>query len=341
MLTLALLFFAMKTNGDDPGYFMDSDKNYFSCTSSSCTFGSTPSQMFKKVSGKDGQNKFQVYNEEGIFIGQCLDREKCHSSTSNARYSSCDHCGAVHWGFSGNKLAEDKMANCIQFDGYIRHCKDSFAYMSFVSPTCKVKSTKITDLKCVDEVSGGVCGSAFTGDSISGAGSENDCNACSAAPNSTLQCTFSFAVSTSHTISTTFSSSTAIMIGTEFSVGLNLEVVSVGAKAVFSVTETLTYGETKQTTSTQTVTGGCQATIKAGTRESATANFLSGTLMSEFSATVTTEYDCPWKPDSKEPTTGTITITDVPTQSMIGSCKTENIDCKNAFMKAVKTKNLE
>lgn len=59
----------------------------------------------------------------------CLDREHCHSSTSNLRFSECKHCGAIHWSIEGTKIGEDEMKNCNnRKDGtmaYMKHCKDS------------------------------------------------------------------------------------------------------------------------------------------------------------------------------------------------------------------------
>jgi len=147
------------------------------------------------------------------------------------------------------------------------------------------------------------------------------CPAEGVAAGSTTECDFSFEVSTQHTVSTSFSSATAIMIGTEFEVGVDF-LVEGKATVKFSVTETLTYGRTKSTSTSSSVTGGCKATIKAGTAESATANFFTGTLVGEFTAKVTTTYDCPWKKKQVTETSGSITITNVPTQSMDGSCQT-------------------
>ena len=48
----------------------------------------------------------------------CLDRDHCNGGDSNLRVSSCEHCGAKHWGListGGDNflLTEDDGKNCI------------------------------------------------------------------------------------------------------------------------------------------------------------------------------------------------------------------------------------
>ncbi len=68
--------------------------------------------------------------------GSCVDREHCHSSTSNLRYSSCDHCGAIHWDISPvGKVSEDAQKNCIYTShsgtaADIHHCSDGYTKFS-------------------------------------------------------------------------------------------------------------------------------------------------------------------------------------------------------------------
>ena len=73
-----------------------------------------------------GNLKIQIFGTK-----HCLDREHCHSSTSNMRYSDCDHCGAVHWTIDINdgSVREDGTNNCIYNDSgnaYIHHCSIGF-----------------------------------------------------------------------------------------------------------------------------------------------------------------------------------------------------------------------
>ena len=42
-------------------------------------------------------NSANYHNIVILGTNHCLDREHCHSGTSNLRYSDCDHCGAIHW----------------------------------------------------------------------------------------------------------------------------------------------------------------------------------------------------------------------------------------------------
>jgi len=110
-------------------------KQFLACDMSSCWFTSDQDSAlnFNRETGNDGQYEFVV--QSGSYSGLCLDREHCHSSTSNARLSTCDHCGSYHWQLGNDgRLAEDHNANCIQNDGSIRHCSDSFQAIEFYSP---------------------------------------------------------------------------------------------------------------------------------------------------------------------------------------------------------------
>ena len=95
---------------------------------------------------------------------RCIDREHCHSSTSNIRLYDCSHCGAVHWTLDIPKVAEDGLNNCINRDGdndtRMEHCTDSFEPFSIVilfnnvsiavdnNPT--PTSMKLTHLEIID-----------------------------------------------------------------------------------------------------------------------------------------------------------------------------------------------
>ena len=63
-------------------------------------------------------------------LSQCIDREHCHSATSNLRYYDCDHCWARHWNIVHTKVCEDDCKNCIYTnDGTIaavKHCSDGY-----------------------------------------------------------------------------------------------------------------------------------------------------------------------------------------------------------------------
>lgn len=310
---------------DDESGFMQrlSDGNFLTCDTEACAWKPDPTQLFRVGAGQSCQRRFHILTEDGEDTTQCLSADD-----SKMRLGACDDDGASFWGYDGSELFFSPFptftphGSCAQSDGSLAPCTQSHESVHWpVSRDCKPNMTAISDVKCKSVSSGGSCGASFQQGSTAGGHSNHDCNACKAAAGSTTECDFSFQVSTQHTLSTSFSSATAIMIGTEFEVGVDF-LVEEKATVKFSVTETLTYGKTKSTSTTSSVTGGCKATIKAGTAESATANFFTGTLVGDFTAKVTTTYDCPWKKKQVSETSGSITITNVPTQSMDGSCKT-------------------
>lgn len=106
---------------------------YLKCESGadSCTWDDTFSQTFRKETGDDNQFRFKIYKADGSDTNLCLDREHCHSSTSNLRAYDCGHCGAIHWQYDGSKLAEDGMRNCVTPDNgggsMVAHCSDRHA----------------------------------------------------------------------------------------------------------------------------------------------------------------------------------------------------------------------
>jgi len=246
--------------------------------------------------------------------------------------ASCSHCGAIHWQYDGSKLAEDDKKNCIQSSGSVAHCSQSHAPIKWpVNPDCTVKSQTITNVQCKNKNTDGTCGADFQQGSTVGAHSSNDCNACEASKGSTLECDFSMGISATHTTTSEFSSATAIQVGMGLEFDAGLKFASAKTKFSVSVTETLTTGKSTTNTKTENIDSACMTTILAGTRESATANFFSGTVVGDFTADVTTKWDCPWKPDQKETTEGKLTITNVPTQTVDGSCTPVNVACpKNA-----------
>ena len=94
-----------------------------------------------------GKIKIQIFGTK-----YCLDREHCHSSTSNLRYSACNHCGAIHWTINTDgSVSEDGRNNCIyrnsNGDAYIHHCTDGFQkfYVSKLGKEFQLKSMKHGD----------------------------------------------------------------------------------------------------------------------------------------------------------------------------------------------------
>ena len=91
-----------------------------SCSDSYCEWTEESNQIFTQDGGS-----FPAWSPNGTPLDQCLDREHCHSGTSNARLSDCDHCGAIHWSYDrdgDNQFKEDGGNNCLQDDGNIAHC---------------------------------------------------------------------------------------------------------------------------------------------------------------------------------------------------------------------------
>ena len=78
------------------------------------------------TTGVPGYLSIHIYNNPS----SCIDREHCHSSTSNIRYYDCNHCGAIHWTISNRMATEDKFKNCVnryRINGTImKHCSDGF-----------------------------------------------------------------------------------------------------------------------------------------------------------------------------------------------------------------------
>lgn len=318
----------------EQGTIMDTSTGKFlTCRTDTCSWAVTPSQIFREDDGNDGQSRFHILTMDGKDTGQCLDREHCHSGSSNARMADCNHCGAVHWQYDGNRLAEDGMRNCIQSSAGIEHCDQSHAPIRWpVAPVCKVKSQTITNLQCKSTNNDGTCGASFQSGSTMGAHSTSDCNACAASPGSILQCSFSMGITSTHSYTTEFSttSSMEVKAGIKFDMGLSFA----SAEVTFgiSITDSLTTGRSTADTKTYNSQSACNAEIKAGSRESATATFLAGTLVGDFTANVTTQWDCPWKSEDKETTSGRLTITNVPALSTDGSCTPVNVPCHGGLV---------
>ena len=101
-----------------------------------------------------GQLEIQIFGTK-----YCLDREHCHSSTSNLRYSACNHCGAIHWTINttDGSVSEDGRNNCIyrnsNGDAYIHHCTEGFQkfYVSKLGKEFQLKSVKHGDCLAGDK----------------------------------------------------------------------------------------------------------------------------------------------------------------------------------------------
>lgn len=313
------------------GYIQNAqDGHFLTCDNKLCKWELNPTQMFRKDQGDDGQWRYHIINSNGVDTRQCLDREHCHHGSSNARMSNCDHCGAKHWNYDGSQFAEDHMKNCIQSDGNIGHCSQAHVPIRYpVAANCQVDYQTITNLKCVSQNNDGSCGGDFIEKNVVGGHSETDCNACDAAPGSSLECDFVMGVTTYHTYTTTFSSSTGITIGTNIKWEAGFVITKAEFGINFEVSQTFTTGHTTTDTTAHAIQDACRGRIQAGTRESVTGNFVSGTILAKFTATVTTHWkDCPWKsPQVDTGATATMRITNVPTSVMLGSCTPVSTPC--------------
>ena len=76
------------------------------------------------IAGAPGTYSLHIVGASGL----CIDREHCHSATSNLRHYDCDHCGARHWNIVNTEVCEDDCKNCIYTnDGStaaVQHCSD-------------------------------------------------------------------------------------------------------------------------------------------------------------------------------------------------------------------------
>merc|ERR1712217_1016296 len=135
---------------------------------------------------------------------------------------------------------------------------------------------------------------------MGGGHSTNDCNACSAAPGSKLECDFDMGVSTHHTYTTDFSSATGVTVGMGIKFQAGIVFAKAGTTFSVSVSETLTTGHSTSDDKSYSTNSACKATINGGSRESAKATFFEGTLIGDFTADVTTKFDCSWKKDQTQ-----------------------------------------
>jgi len=301
---------------------------YLACDSSSCRWSKEPVNQFRQIPRK-GQAQFRILNVNGTDMGTCLDRVNCHKGKSGARAGSCSHCGAKHWNLCSNYLAEDGMQNCIQTDGSIAHCKSSHASVKFEAAVCKVTRTEIRDLKCVSETTGGACEGEWKQNGKNhGASSKVPCNACSAKNDTSLTCSFDFSYSTTAEQTWHWQNAVGMEYGTSFTAGMDIGIASISATASFKVSDTFTWGKSKKKSATAGVRAGCSVTVPGGTEVNSDAVFLTGTIMARFTATQVTHYSCPSQPIKTKTISSTLTVTNVPTQTMVGACKIYNVPCR-------------
>ncbi|CAM9453443.1 unnamed protein product, partial [Phaeothamnion confervicola] len=60
----------------------------------------------------------------------CLQRRRCHSSTSEVAVGRCGHCGAQDWALDGEgRLSQDGGRNCLTRSGEeasMQHCANGW-----------------------------------------------------------------------------------------------------------------------------------------------------------------------------------------------------------------------
>lgn len=223
------------------------------------------------------------------------------------------------------------MKNCIQSNGEIEHCSQSHASIEMVKKSCDLESQSIIDLKCRNPSTGGSCMGAFSQGTSGAAGgtAESQCNACGAAKGSTETCSFDFSKTTTSEITTSWSNAVTAGMSIEFSVGVNIDFFSAGIKTTYSLSDTFTTGKSKSKSSSISIQGGCSATIEAGTQETATAQFITGTLKADFTGKLKSVYKCNIGKGHTETktVTSTMTIQNVPTMAMNSDCKVTSTPC--------------
>lgn len=95
---------------------------------------------------------------------------------------------------------------------------------------------------------------------------------------------------------------------------------------------TIKKGTTRTDSSGIEVGSSCKTTIEAGTRVEAKANYLVGEVIGNFVADVTTTWTCPdgiSKPSHTETVNGNVSISNVPSESSVGSCTIVQEPCKS------------
>lgn len=319
---------------EQTGYIKNQDGEYLSCTNQNCQFGSfeaTTTPLFKQQPGlwNTGQSQFAMFTPTMAPTGQCLNFYRSNDQLS-LRMADCNIHGSNRWLLCNGILAYGGMWGCIQEDAKINYCVDSYASVSMVAPKCALAGITVDNLKCKSPMTGGGCASSgFDSGSMRGASAQNECNACDAAKGSTQSCSFSFGYTTTQQITNTWSNSET----NSFSVSFSLEEDFFFLKATegfsYTFSHTLTTG--RSTTQSYTVedTTACSVELAPGTKETATAQYLVGTIEADFTGTVTKHYACNTGVKNQTATEEdmTLTITNVPTAKIIGSCTTQAGTC--------------
>jgi len=334
------------------GYIKNTAGQYLTCTNENChweSFEQTETSLFHQENSEpprpNGRERrrtesiFEIYTPAGGSTGQCLNvYQKSWGSPPTLRMADCKLRGSRRWNLCGGYLVTERH-NCVQSNAQVARCDQSHEVVTMEAPKCIITSTTIDNLKCLSPITGGGCAATgFDAGSMAGASSQSDCDACYAAKGSSQQCSFTFAYTTQNTITNSWTHSHTWQLGVSFQLSENF-VFGGGASGsateglTFSFSSTLTSGKSTTKTTTMQDSTGCDVTLPAGVRESATANYLVGTIHADFNATVTRHYTCNTgaKKQKSYVDTMTLTITNVPTQRIVGSCTTRARSCNNTL----------
>jgi len=203
-----------------------------------------------------------------------------------------------------------------------------FYPVSPTPPECTNPRQFISDLKCKNPATQGTCSADWAPGSVQGAHSEQTCDACHAPEKSETQCDFNMALATTQTITNTWEKSIGIGIGLEFTIGFNF-IAKSEFTAKFHLDAMLKTGKSMQMSTTTTLGHACHISLVAGTAADATADVITGTLAADFTATLSQVYDnCP---ETKKEVETQITITNVPTLGIDGSCKVVAKTCNKTL----------
>lgn len=323
------------------GYLKNNSKKFLTCTNESCRwtkFDPNASQLFQQVPAHDRPDEkwsmFKVYTSAGAVTGQCLNQFKNQAGQHKLRIGSCDIWTSRRWMLCSGFLHAN-MWKCVQSNASIGKCIQSHEKVSLVLPKCIPGPSTILGLKCKSPVTGGGCATtSFKDGSLKAAHSKDVCDACDAAPGSSQSCGFSFSKTTQSTVTNTWASSFTWKVGASFSVTEDFIVGSATQSFSFSFAQTLTTGKSKSISTTVNDNLACSVVIEPGTKESAIANFLVGEINADFEATVLQTWICNIGKNKTRTHSdvATITISNVPTQSIIGSCQTRQESCNPKTM---------
>jgi len=317
---------------DDPMGYISAFGWYMFCNPNCAMFTPNPActQQFRFSGGQ-----FHAHDLSGKDLGMCLNAGcngcavslgACNVPNSQNWQTSnyiSQFANGGWWGMQYTKLPATWLRTAACVPG-VSCLATSFP----LAVPCKLLSQTVTDLKCKNPISAGTCSASFKPGSTQGAHSEQSCDACKAPKGETQDCAFKFSLQTQNQISSTIIASTQTEKDLTIEVGLDF-IVDDKTTFEYKVQRSLTVGQTITETKTYNIEQGCTTHIKAGTAADAIANVLTGTLIGDYTATLTSKYECKEVPET---VSGQITITNVPSLAITGSCKVTAIPCNSTLI---------